>query len=83
VCLELHFDKGTQVDGLLVRAGEQPLHAAERSQTALELVAEPLERAAGPERLKGDRLHDRKQVPGPMLKLGHEHPLTVLRALRS
>src|SRR3954454_20236697 len=80
VRLELGLDQGAQVDGLQVRAGEQPLHAAERLEPALELVAEPLERGAGAERLEGDRLHDGEQVAGPVVELGHEHPLLVLHA---
>src|SRR4051794_18525714 len=80
VRLELGLDQGAQVDGLPVRAGEQPLHAAERLEPALELVAEPLERGAGAERLEGDRLHDGEQVAGPVVELGHEHPLLVLHA---
>src|SRR4051795_8508028 len=80
VRLELGLDQGAQVDGLPVRAGEQPLHAAERLEPALELVAEPLERGAGAERLEGDRLNDGEQVAGPVVELGHEHPLLVLHA---
>ena len=63
----------------LLPTGQQALHTRQRGKPVIDFGSEILEVAAPAQGPHHHRLDDRHQVPRPVLQLGNEHLLVLLK----